>query len=141
MNVLEDKVRTAMRETGDEIAPHSVPPLRLRGAPRRPGLPRIAGRRWPGWLAPVAAAASVAAVVAASLAISATFHGRPSTGPAVGGTEVPAGPRSALPVPPYFVALHRPGRRPMPGRTPVRSTVTGRCSPRSARRPYNASPR
>ena len=37
MNTMEDKVRLALRETGDEISPHGVPPLRLRrtrhGAP------------------------------------------------------------------------------------------------------------
>ena len=30
MNTMEDKVRLALRETGDEISAHSVPPLRLR---------------------------------------------------------------------------------------------------------------
>ena len=81
MNVLEDKLRTALRETGEEIVPHSVPPLRLRGGERRLRLPRLAARgRWSAWLTPLAAAASVAAVVAASLAISATFHGH-SHGP------------------------------------------------------------
>ena len=29
MNVLEDKLRAALRETGEEIGPHSVPPLYL----------------------------------------------------------------------------------------------------------------
>ena len=35
MNVLEDKLRAALRETGEEIVPHNVPPLRLRGEGRR----------------------------------------------------------------------------------------------------------
>ena len=30
MNTMEDKVRLALRETGEEISQHSVPPLRLR---------------------------------------------------------------------------------------------------------------
>jgi hypothetical protein len=124
MNVLEDKVRTAMRETGDEIAPHSVPPLRLRVAPRRPGLPRIAGRRWRGWLAPLAAAASVAAVVAASLAISATFHAQHRPRPSA---KHPAGPLAGLP--PYYIALtsHRARRAPFAGplHAVVRATATG----------------
>ena len=73
MNTLEDKVRLALRDTGEEISPHSVPPLRLRGTGRA-RLPRIP-RRWGTWLTPLAAAAAVAAVVATSLAISTTFHG------------------------------------------------------------------
>ena len=81
MNTMEDKVRLALRETGEEIGPHTVPPLRLRGT-RRTGLPRIPGW-WGTWLTPLAAAAAVAAVVAASLAISTTFHGHTrSTGQA-----------------------------------------------------------
>jgi hypothetical protein len=127
MNVLEDKLRTAMRDTGEEVAPHSVPPLRLRGARRRLGIPRIAGRRWSAWLAPLAAAASVAAVVAASLAISATFHGHTPGSPHANGTGpqgVPLGRPAALrKAPPYFVDL--PGDW-QARQAQVRSTVTGR---------------
>ena len=39
MNTMEDKVRLALRETGEEIGPHSVPPLRLRGTRRHPPAP------------------------------------------------------------------------------------------------------
>ena len=35
MNALEEKIRTALRETGEEVAPDSVPPLRLHGTRRR----------------------------------------------------------------------------------------------------------
>jgi len=125
---MEDKVRMALRETGEEIRPHTVPSLRLRGT-RRTRLPAIPGR-WGTWLTPLAAAAAVAAVVAASLAISSTFHGHargtgPATAPRWNGS--PIGPRSALrKVPPYFVALSGPTRSEGDYRAVVRSTVTGR---------------
>ena len=127
MNTMEDKVRLALRETGEEIGPHSVPPLRLPGT-RRTRLPRIPGR-WGTWLTPLAAAAAVAAVVAASLAISTTFHGHArSTGQAAAPrwNGSPIGPASALhKVPPYFVVL--PPQAQIYARTAqVRSTVTGR---------------
>ena len=138
MNTMEDKVALALRETADEIGPHSVPPLRLRGA-RRTRVPRIPGR-WGTWLTPLAAAAAVAAVVATSLAISAAFHGHTrSTGQAAAPryNGAPAGPRSALrKVPPYFVML--PPQALIYARTAlVRSTVTGRVlATVSPPRPY-----
>ena len=138
MNTMEDKVRLALRETGEEIGPHSVPPLRLRGT-RRTRLPRVPGR-WGTWLTPLAAAAAVAAVVAGSLAISATFHGHArSTGQAAAArwNGSPVGPRSALrEVPPYFVVL--PPQALIYARTAlVRSTVTGRVlATVSPPRPY-----
>src|SRR5436190_1223551 len=73
--------------TGAERTPQSVPPLRLHDGWRRPGRPGTGSRRrWPAWLAPLAAAAAVAVVIAASLAISATFHdrARQPPGPATG---------------------------------------------------------
>jgi hypothetical protein len=139
MNTVEDKVRMALRETGEEIGRHTVPPLRLRSTRRGARLPRIPGR-WGTWLTPLAAAAAVAAVVAASLAISATFHGRTrSTGQAAAQrfSGSPAGPRSALrKVPPYFVML--PPQALIYARTAlVRSTVTGRVlTTVSPPRPY-----
>jgi anti-sigma factor RsiW len=139
MNTTEDKVRMALRETGEEISPRSVPPLRLRSDRRRARLPRIPGR-WSTWLTPLAAAAAVAAVVAGSLAISATFHGHArSTGQAAAArwNGSPVGPRSALhKVPPYFVML--PPQALIYARTAeVRSTVTGRVlATVSPPRPY-----
>ena len=128
MNRLEDRLATALRDTGEEVSPDSVPPLRLRGARRRVTLPRLP-RRWITGLAPLAAAAAVAVVVVASLSISAMFHGHiRSTGPAAAPrwNGSPIGPRSALgKVPPYFVTL--PPQALIYARTAtVRSTVTGR---------------
>jgi len=138
MNTMEDKVRMALRETGEEISSHSVPPLRLQGT-RRTRLPRIPGR-WGTWLTPLAAAAAVAAVVAGSLAISTAFHGHTrSTGQAAAPrfNGSPVGPRSALrKVPPYFVVL--PPQALIYARTAlVRSTLTGRVlATVSPPRPY-----
>jgi len=128
MNRLEDRLAAALRDTGEEISPDSVPPLRLRGAHRRVALPRLP-RRWMTGLTPLAAAAAVAVVVVASLPISAMFHGHiRTTGPAAAPrwNGSPIGPRSALgKVPPYFVTL--PPQALIYARTAaVRSTVTGR---------------
>jgi hypothetical protein len=129
MNVLEDKLRAALRETGEEIVPHNVPPLRLRGEVRRHRLLRSAARRrWSAWLTPLAAAASVAAVVAASLAIAATFHGH-TPGSAQGAGKGPQGapignPAALRDVPPYFVQL-TDLTQVQAQQAVVRSTVTG----------------
>ena len=81
---------------------------------RAPGLVRRAAgpRRWPGWLAPVAAAAAVAGVIIASLAISGLILRPAGTGPNSSGVFAK--------VPRYFVAL--PGK---PGRAVVAATATG----------------
>jgi hypothetical protein len=122
MNALEEKLRTAMRETGEEITRSSVPPLRPAGGRRRAGLGgggRFAAGRLSVWLTPVAAAAGVAAVVAASLAISATFHGIHRPAPHS------AAEKAALArVPAYFVALE--GGNPQgQKRAVVTATATG----------------
>jgi hypothetical protein len=92
-------------------------PLRTRAAGRgvrAPGLVRRAGvpRRWPGWLAPVAAAAAVAGVIVASLAISGAILRPARTGPAAPGVFAK--------VPRFFVALPE-----LPGRAVVGATATG----------------
>jgi hypothetical protein len=129
MNMLETKLRAALRETGEEISPGTVPRLHLHGR-RRPGLPPVARRRWSAWLAPVAAAASVAAVVAGSLAISSTFHGHT---PASRGAATPkhyqappAATGALASVPSFFAELTHPvpqGEEAQ--RAVVRSTATG----------------
>jgi hypothetical protein len=83
---------------------------------RVPGLVRRGGgpRRWPGWLAPVAAAVAVVAVIIASLAVSgAIARHNAGTGP--------ANPSGALAkVPRYFIAVPE-GQ----GRAVVGATATG----------------
>ena len=141
MNTVEDKVRMALRETGEEISPHSVPPLRLRGTRRRARMPRIPGR-WGNWLTPLAAAAAVVAVVAASLAISATFDGH-GTGPAQvapsHGAPAPAGGKGLLRLAPrYFVQLADFPEGVQALKAVVVSTVTGRTlATVTPPRPYN----
>jgi hypothetical protein len=121
MNTLEDKLRTALRETGAEITPHSVPPLRLRGTPPRLRPLGLAGRqRWAAWLTPLAAAACVVVVVTASLAISIAAHGRHRA------ARGPVGQFAG--VPPYYVVLA--GKNPdptaaQPQFAQVRATATG----------------
>ncbi|HEV8275934.1 MAG TPA: hypothetical protein VGQ26_09590 [Streptosporangiaceae bacterium] len=83
---------------------------RVLGLVRRGAVPR----RWPGWLAPVAAAAAVAGVIIASLAISGVIlHHHAGTGP--------AGPSGVFAkVPQYFAALPE-----IPGRAVIGATATG----------------
>jgi hypothetical protein len=98
MTGLENKLRAALRDTADEI-PAVPPPLRLppERDPARSGPVWPGQRRWISWAAPLAAAALVLAVVAASLAVVHGGSGRT--------TNKPAG-RAA--VPPYYVALTAP---------------------------------
>lgn len=88
MTGLENKLRAALRDTAGEI-PADPPPLRLPAGPGR--------RHWISWAAPLAAAALVLAVVAASLAVVHGGSGRT--------TSKPAGQAA---VPPYYVALTAP---------------------------------
>lgn len=90
MNALEEKLRAALRETADEISPQA-PPLRLH--PRR-------GRRWFAWAAPLASAALVVVLIAASIALAGGIrHQQASSAKA---TSAPAGPDG---IPAYYVAL------------------------------------
>jgi hypothetical protein len=120
MNTLEDRLRTALRQTGAEITARSVPPLRLHRA-RRWALPGAGNRhRWAAWLTPLAAAVSVAAVIVATLVVSAAFQGRHRAGP--------AGPFAG--VPPYYLVLtgKKPNLKPsvaQPLHAQVRATATG----------------
>jgi hypothetical protein len=100
VNDTKDRLSAAGRAVAVTVPPDSVPPLRL-PAPAAPGADlrdlrrrRPVGQR-PGWLAPLAAAAAVVAVIALSVAVA---RGQSSRAPA--GTA--AGP---LGTPPYYVAL------------------------------------
>lgn len=126
MNTLEDKLRTALRETGAEITPQSVPPLRLHSARRRLRLVGRTGRhRWAARLTPLAAAAAVVGVIAVSLAISSASHGTASHVR----HQTASGPASPFAgVPPYYVVLA--GKNPSPTALQrqfalVRATATG----------------
>jgi hypothetical protein len=115
MTPLEHKLRTALRQTADEI-PADPPPLRLGGPCVRPGR-----RVWITWAAPLTSAVAVVALVAASLALTgAVKHPRPSPAQAGSGG-----------VPPYYVAIVTGSRQPDeddPFSGPaaeVRATTTG----------------
>jgi hypothetical protein len=100
-----------------ERAAQGRSPLRTRAAGRgwhAAGLVRRATgpRRWPGWLAPVAAAAAVVGVIIASLAISGLILRPAGPGPANSGVFAK--------VPRYFVAIPE-----VSGRAVVGATATG----------------
>lgn len=154
---LEDKLRTALRETAGEIPDDPPPPLRLsplavsrqhdrqrpakqhgakqHGA-KRPRTQRP-GPRWPAWTAPLAAAAAIVGVVAVLLTM---VHDRPNVeGPSGQGSAAASGLAG---IPPYYVALTIRGNYPDPAAVDstaaeVRATATGAVLARIAvPRPY-----
>jgi hypothetical protein len=101
-----------------ERAAQGRTPLRTRAARKgwhAPGLVRRAAgpRRWPGWLAPVAAAAAVAGVIIGSLATSGVILRPAGSGPANSSGVFAKVPR-------YFVAIPE-----VSGRAVVGATATG----------------
>ncbi len=104
MTLPEDKLRTAFRATAEEI-PADPPPLRLSPG-RQPGLrpgrhgARSPRRGWITWVTPLAAAALVVAVIAASLALAGGVHHPQASSAQVGLNSVP----------PYYVALTTKGQ-------------------------------
>jgi hypothetical protein len=130
---IEDIVRQVMA-SHDQEAP-GAPDL-FRALEAAPGPPARRGK-WSGLLVPLAAAAAVAGVVAASLAIGAAFHGhaRPAgPGPAAQSHPSPAALRPAAlrpaalrQVPPYFADLTLTAPVQVMGgeAVVVRSTLTG----------------
>ena len=99
MTRFEAHLSRAPREVADEVPAGSVPPLKLwrppRGRAAAHGSGDEARARWrAGWLAPVTAAASVAAIAAAFATIASLGHDRP-----------PPGATAAAKVPPFYMAL------------------------------------
>jgi hypothetical protein len=159
MNTLEDRIRAAVVQTAEEIAPGSIRPLSLHGQVpsgrrTRAGAAKAGrgGARWPRVLIPIAAAASVIAVVAASLAVtgglgdrrSATARahaGQPGTGRSQPGKApqiVSAADRAALASVPGFYVATTPGYIGMNNLAQVRATATGAVlSTVRAPAPYN----
>jgi hypothetical protein len=130
---VEDVLRQVM--AGHDREAPAVPDL-LRALQAKPGRP--SGRRkWSGLLVPLAAAAAVTGVVAASLAIGAAFHG--NAGPAGPGPAArshpspaplrpaPLRPAALDQVPRYFAELALTGPVQVIGgeAVVVRSTLTG----------------
>jgi WD40 repeat protein len=133
MTTTEDRLREATRAAAGTVAPGSAPPLALPDPPRRAaGRLPAAPRRWAGWLTPLAAAASVVAVVAGSLAagqlLSGAAHQRSGRRPGDGTSSTTALPTEvALPtqVPKYFVGLVG-GVMDQQRRAVVAATATGK---------------
>jgi hypothetical protein len=132
MNTLEDRIRAATTQTAEEIAPGSIAPLSLAKVQRRrpgPAVPARGRAGWPRVLVPLAAAASVVAVVAASLALTRPTHPPASHSTrhlAAGAVTLGAAPaydRSI--VPPYYVALEPVPLSGSSTRAMVRATATG----------------
>jgi hypothetical protein len=143
MNTLEDRVRAATVQTAEEIAPDSIPPLSLHGRGRSVRWTRVGrvigvgrrGARWPRVLIPVAAAASVVAVVAVSLALtSGLAGGRHAAAPRERGGHSgnngapqivsPASRAALASVPEFYLAL-TPGYMGRNNRAQVRASATG----------------
>jgi len=85
MNRLEARIRSATRATAEDITPGSIPPLDLpaQATPARPRPDRGGRGRRAHVLVPLAAAASVVAVVALSLAVTGPHRG-PAGAPTAG---------------------------------------------------------
>ena len=82
----------------------------------------VRSRRWPGWLAPVAAAAAVAGVIIASLAVSGLILRPARTGPANSSGAFAKVPR-------YFVAIPEVARRPVVVGATSTGAVLGTVAP------------
>ncbi|MCW2935778.1 MAG: hypothetical protein JWM19_6740 [Actinomycetia bacterium] len=114
MTAIEERVRAAAQAAASQV--REVRPLALpAGQPVTRTPPP--GRRWQGWLVPLAAAAAVVVVIALSLAIThqvqsgsalpGTGHGTPPA-PVCGGSRLPADPQAPpvpADVPQYFVEV------------------------------------
>jgi hypothetical protein len=119
MNTLEDKVKTALRQTAGEIRPHQVPPLRLTGHRLRNAWHTRRHRVSP-WLVPLTAAAAVAAVVLASVTISGAIGTHRQ---AAQHSSSRGGPLAGLPG--YYLNLHPASRADWAKQAVVRATHTG----------------
>jgi hypothetical protein len=110
MNTLDEllagRVRSAMHATAEEIGPDEVPPLGSRarqftittlGDAGRPGGGRRSGGRWARWGVPLAAAATVLAVVAAGLGTGVIPGGGPRSDGAGPVTETAPGGNTTAP--------------------------------------------
>jgi hypothetical protein len=139
VNTVEDRLRAATRAAADTVPDGSAPPLTLPGPGRRGIFSRPHARRRTRWMAPIAAAAAVTAVVAGLIvAIGATSaskpHPAPAGSPASSPTAQPAvrpGPRLSDGLPAYFLAVpegETTSRGAASGTAKIVSTATGRIS-------------
>jgi hypothetical protein len=115
MHAVEERVREAFASATDTITAQNLP-----GLPAPAGRTRMT-RRWPGWLAPVAAGATVAGVIIASLGISGVILHPARSGPANSA-------RVFAEVPRYFAAIPQASGRAVIGATAT-GAVLGRIAP------------
>jgi hypothetical protein len=129
MNVIEERIRAAVRAAGATVSPESVPPLEL---PAERSQAADWRRRW---LAPTAAAAAVVVIAGMALAVSQVTRTRaPGIAPAATapGPMLP-GPSlasyvSSGTIPPYFVAVAFTGKAAQsPAVAVVHDTVSGQA--------------
>jgi hypothetical protein len=127
MNVIEERIRAAVRAAGNTVSAESVPPLELPAEH-----PRAAG--WRRWLVPAAAAAAVVVVVAVT-AVTVRQVTR-TRAPAIAPAATAPGPMlpgpslasyvSAGVIPPYFVSVAFTGEAAeSPAVAVVHDTVSG----------------
>ncbi len=116
MNPLEERLRTAINETGAEVPPSYSPPLRLPQPARRPfgALLRGDPQRRSAWLAPLATAVAVSAVIVGTLVVSHLVFGAARQPTA----SLP--PPSYARLPPYYAGFNPDGG------FGIRATATGR---------------
>jgi hypothetical protein len=140
MSFLDDSLRSAFRDVGEEIPDDSLPRLVLPPRRRRGGL-MTRGARRPGpsrsraWIAAASSAALVAGVIAAAAGIAIALNGRQAqtrlpagTSPAQLGQRAATGHAADDGVPGYYVALVRTGTVAHPSlrvNAVVRATKTG----------------
>ncbi len=136
MNLIEDRIRAAARAAADTVAPDSVPPLEL-PAPRsrRFGRRRRGGRSpgvtWSTWgprLAPLAAAAVVAAILITVVQVSPpAYQGGPDTVPPTrAAPSTPQGYVASGQVPRFYVQVTVHGAAGKnPAEAVVHATATG----------------
>jgi hypothetical protein len=129
MNVIEERIRAAVRAAGATVSPESVPPLEL---PAERSQAADWRRRW---LAPTAAAAAVVVIAGMAVAVSQVTRTRaPGIAPAATapGPMLP-GPSlasyvSSGTIPPYFVAVAFTGKAAQsPAVAVVHDTVSGQA--------------
>src|SRR5262249_24841782 len=76
MTTIEDRLRAATRAAAGRATAAGPPPLRLPAREHGPGPVRRRGpgRRWPGWAAPLAAAAAVTVIFVGVLVVTRLAH-------------------------------------------------------------------
>jgi cytochrome c biogenesis protein CcmG/thiol:disulfide interchange protein DsbE len=128
MTDVEDRLRQAMAAEAKRAQPSMLRPLRSPVGTRVPGL------RWPGWVAPLAAAAAVIAVVAGTAATSSAIHGSGLAGHRPGAGSAPAAAPGLGQAKNFDLSvLGRPGQRlslaSLAGRPVIVSFFASWCAP------------